>query len=66
MPKRPNQKDKLTELAELQNDPGFARGEDFVVQNANPARDKDAKKDQGKSRLEGKGAAPKQTRKKLE
>jgi hypothetical protein len=54
--KRPAQKDKLTDLAELQGDPGRARGEDFEVQNANPERDKYAAKDPGKPLLTGKGA----------
>jgi hypothetical protein len=56
MPKRPDQKNKLTDLAELQNDPGRARGQDFRVQNENPERNKYAAKDRGKSELTGKGA----------
>jgi hypothetical protein len=56
MRKRKDQKDTLTDLAELQNDPGRARGEDFAVENANPDRDKYAAKDKGKSPLTGQGA----------
>jgi hypothetical protein len=56
MPNRPDQKDKLTDIAELQNDPGSARGQDFEVENENPERNKYAKKDHGKPRLTGKGA----------
>jgi hypothetical protein len=54
--KRPDQKDKLTDIAQLQNDPGRARGEDFTVENENPERDKYAAKDHGKSPLTGKAA----------
>jgi hypothetical protein len=56
MPKRPDQKDKLTDLAELQNDPGRARGQDFTVENENPERNKYAAKDKGKAPLTGKAA----------
>jgi hypothetical protein len=56
MPNRPDQKDKLTDIAELQNDPGSARGEDFTVENSNPDRDRYATKDKGKSPLTGHAA----------
>jgi hypothetical protein len=55
MPKRKDQKDTLTNLAKLQNDPGRARGEDFTVENENPERNKYATKDRGKPQLTGKG-----------
>jgi len=56
MPKRKDQKNTLTNLAELQNDPGRARGQDFKVNNENHKRNKYAAKDKGKSELTGKGA----------
>jgi hypothetical protein len=56
MPKRPDQKDKLTDIADLQNDPGRARGQDFKVENENPERNKHTAKDHGKSPLTGKAA----------
>lgn len=54
--KRPDQKNKLTDIADLQCDPGSARGEDFVVENYNSQRDKYAAKDHGKAKLTGEGA----------
>jgi hypothetical protein len=56
MSKRKDQRDTLTDLAELQNDPGRARGEDFTVENENLERNKYAKKDHGKSPLTGEGS----------
>jgi hypothetical protein len=64
--KRADQKNNLADLAdlaELHNDPGSARGQDFTV-NADPERVKhakdavkdSAKKDKGKSKLTGEGA----------
>jgi hypothetical protein len=43
-------------VAELQNDSGRARGQDFKVENKNPERNKYAKTNLGKSSLTGKGA----------
>jgi hypothetical protein len=54
--KRPDQKNQLVDLAELQNDPGRARAEDFTVENENRERNKLAAKDKGKSPLTGKAA----------
>jgi hypothetical protein len=62
MPKRKDQKDTLTNVAELQNDPGKARGEDFTVENENPERNKYATKDRGKPQLTGKGGPRPQPR----
>jgi hypothetical protein len=54
--KRPDQKNQLVDVAELQCDPGKARAEDFTVENENLKRTKYAAKDKGKSELTGKGA----------
>ena len=53
--KRKNQKDLLTDIAELQGRPADATPEQFTVENdSNPQRNKYAAKDSGKPALTGK------------